>query len=69
MSFMSLCLFQLFFLFLFTRFLRLLAEPAESEADFKFMKPGCEAATRFNRLADAMLGTEERKHVSSSFVL
>lgn len=65
---MSLYLFQFFFLFLFTRFLRLLAKPAASEEDFKLRKPGCEATTRFNRLAAAMLETE-KKHVSSSFML
>lgn len=52
---MSLCLFQLFFLFLFKRFLRPLAESAELEVDFKLRKPGCEATTRFNLLPDAML--------------
>lgn len=53
-SFISLCLFQFFFLFLLTRFLRLLTKVAGSADDFRCRKPGCEATTRFKRLA-AML--------------
>lgn len=54
-SFMSVNLFQFFFLFLLTRFRRLLIEAKGSEVDFKLIKPGCEATTRLNLLADAML--------------
>lgn len=58
-SFMSLCLFQFFFLFLLTRFLRLLTRAVGSVFDFKLIKPGCVATTRFSLLADAMLEGEK----------
>lgn len=51
----SLYLFQFFFLFLFTRFLRLLTRSVGVTLGFKVKKPGCETATRFTLLAAAML--------------
>lgn len=54
-SLISLCLFQFFFLFLLTRFLRLLTIDEGSTFEFKLRKPGCFATTRFSLLADAML--------------
>ncbi|KAG7237155.1 hypothetical protein INR49_032651 [Caranx melampygus] len=61
---------KFFFLFLFTRFLRLLSDSSEPAVDFRFIKPGCEATTRFNLLAAAMLeDSGKKKHVTSSSAL